>query len=77
MSLTNDIRAINESARKTFGADVAILVARAKAWGNDDTCIIVTGKKHAEAAKAFARLKGATLTTKTTEGHTCSVITIA
>lgn len=77
MSLTETIRSINESARKTFGSDVSILVARAKAWGNEDTCILVHGKRHAEAAKGFAHIKGATVRTDSTEGQTYSIVTIA
>jgi hypothetical protein len=77
MSLDQDIRSINESARKTFGSDVSILVARAKAWGNEDTCILVHGKRHADAAKGFARIKGAKISTDATEGRTYSIVTIA
>lgn len=50
-----DIRVLNESARKVHGADISIQVARAVAWGNDDTCILVHGSKHSEAAQDIAR----------------------
>lgn len=67
MTIQESIKSINGQARKVFGADTSILVARAPAFGNDDTCIIVSGKRHAEAAMGFATIKGAKL--KTEIGH--------
>ena len=51
-----DLKPAQESARKLFGADIEIMIARCKAWGNKDSCIIVRGKRHAEAAAGFARV---------------------
>ena len=77
MTLTETIRSINETTRKLFGSDASILVARAKAWGNEDTCILVHGKRHAEAAKGFAHIKGAKISTDSTEGNAYSIVTIS
>lgn len=50
-----DIKGLNESARKVHGADISIQVARAVGWGNDDTFILVYGRRHALAAADLAR----------------------
>lgn len=63
------IRSANDSARTAFGADIRILVARSPAFGHEDTLILVDGKRHAEAAAAFARTsRGAKVGTETTGG---------
>lgn len=62
--MDKQIKAINESARKLFGADTSILVARAPAFGNRDACVIVMGKRHADAARHFAlAVRGARIQT--------------
>lgn len=58
MNIQQTIQQTAASARKAFGSDINLMVARAKAFGNDDNCILVHGKRHAEAAKAFANVKG-------------------
>jgi len=50
------LRSATEQARKLYGADINVLVARAPAFGNDDTCILVSGDRHAEAAAGLARV---------------------
>lgn len=65
MDLRSTIQAANESAQKLYGRDISIVVARAPAFGNDDTLIIVSGKRHAEAARGFALSKGAQISTDT------------
>ena len=55
------------SARKLYGDDIEMLVARCPAWGNDDCCVLVYGKRHAEAAGAFALVvKGARIEQQST-----------
>ena len=56
MTLANNIKAINESAKKVHGKDISIVVARCIAFGNDDNLVIVSGKNHKAAAKDFARV---------------------
>lgn len=51
----SSIRALNASARRVHGADISIQIARAIAWGNDDTLILIHGDKHSEAAADIAR----------------------
>lgn len=50
------IQAAQAAARKVFGADIRISVARSPAFGNDDVCVIVAGAEHAAAARSFARV---------------------
>lgn len=50
-----DLRGLNRSARKAYGADIAIMVARAAAWGHEDNLILVSGRNHASAAADIAR----------------------
>ncbi|RMX08527.1 hypothetical protein D8I35_05475 [Corticibacter populi] len=64
-----DIREINASARRAFGADISIMVARCKAWGNDDNCILVQGERHHDATAGFARTaRGAKITADQSPG---------
>ena len=61
-----DTKELNESARKAFGSDINIMVARCTAWGNDDNCVIVQGKAHLACASGFARtVRKAALATET------------
>lgn len=61
-----DVKPVQKSARKLFGADIEIMVARCKAWGHDDSCIIVRGKRHLEAAAGLAKaVRGARLSIDT------------
>ncbi|MDP4573485.1 hypothetical protein Q8O96_30915 [Pseudomonas sp. LPH60] len=55
MSLANTITAINASAKKVYGSDIRILVARAVAFGNDDNLVIVSGKNHRAVAADLVR----------------------
>jgi hypothetical protein len=78
----DSIKKVNESAKKLFGSDISISVARCPAWGDQDTCILVSGKRHIEAASDFARLRGAMLSTAKSDGfmgmpsYTYSKVTI-
>jgi len=56
MSIANNIKAINESAKKIHGNDISIMVARCVAFGYDDNKIIISGKNHKAAAKDFIRV---------------------
>lgn len=58
MSLANSIKTATETARKVYGNDIYILVARAVAFGNDDNLVIVQGEHHALVALDFARKAG-------------------
>jgi hypothetical protein len=63
-TIQQTIQAANESARKVFGSDICIMIARCPAWGNDDVCAIVQGKRQVEAAAGFAKVvRGAKLQT--------------
>ena len=44
----------NLSARRVFGLDIEITIARAQCWGHADNCLIFRGAKHAAAALSFA-----------------------
>lgn len=60
MSIANNIKAVNEAARKVHGSDINIMVVRCIAMGHDDNLAIVTGKNHKAAALDFVRsIKGA------------------
>lgn len=62
-----DLKPVQESARKLFGADIEIMLASCKAWDNDDNCIVVRGERHAEAATGFVRVvRGAKLSSHKT-----------
>jgi L-asparaginase II len=72
------------SARKVFGPDIEMMVARCPAWGNDDCCILVYGAQHALAAHGFARVvKGAQIEQQSsppfmgTPGRTYSAVTFS
>jgi hypothetical protein len=59
------LKSATESARKLFGNDIHIMVARSPAYGDSDCCIIVNGKNHAAAACGFMQVaKGATIKTE-------------
>ena len=45
---------INKAAKKAFGNDMRISIARSVSFGHDDNLIIVSGKRHAEAAAGIA-----------------------
>jgi hypothetical protein len=47
---------LEESARKNFGGDIRIMLARCPAWGHEDICILISGSKHRAAAAPFRRL---------------------
>lgn len=79
MTIANAISAANVSARKLFGADICIVVARSPAFGNDDVLVVVQGGRHAEAAAGFAgavrgarlrRVNGTCFFTKKPVSHT-------
>lgn len=53
--LSTTISKFNESARKVFGSDIYVLVARAPAFGNKDVCFIVQGKRQTEVARYLLR----------------------
>lgn len=60
MTIANNIKAVNEAARKVHGPDIHIMVVRCVAMGHDDNMAIVTGKNHKAAALDFVRsIKGA------------------
>lgn len=61
-TLMQSVQQTRDAARKVFGDDIEFTLARAPAWGNDDCCILVYGKQHAAAARAFGCLAGATVT---------------
>ncbi|WP_443698984.1 hypothetical protein [Pseudomonas sp.] len=87
MSIANEIKAINESARKIHGSDIHILVCRCIHFGNDDNLIIISGKNHHLAALDFVKVTpGAILTEEfrpevvwdvddVSPAHTVSVVT--
>lgn len=56
MTIANEIKAINDSAKKVHGADISIMVARAIHFGHDDNLVIISGKNHKAAAKDFAKV---------------------
>lgn len=56
MTIANEIKAINESAKKIHGADICIMVARAIHFGHDDNLVIISGKNHKAAALDFVRV---------------------
>lgn len=60
------IKDATQAARQLYGADISIQVARAPSFGHDDICILVRGKRHAEAAASFARvMRGARIEEQT------------
>ena len=54
-TIQQTIAVFNDAARKLFGADVNILVARAPAFGNDDVCFVVQGRRQTEVAHHLLR----------------------
>jgi hypothetical protein len=87
MSIANEIKAINASAKKIHGADIHIMVARAVHFGHDDNLVIISGKNHKAAALDFVKVTpGAVVTEEfhpemdwgdgeVSEAYTTSVIT--
>lgn len=68
MDLATSITETNLAARKVYGADAWIGVARSVAFGNDDNLIIVQGARQTEIAADLCRtIQGATITTDSTE----------
>lgn len=53
--LHETINNLNESARKVYGPDINVSVARAPAFGNDDICFIVHGLRQSEVALDLLR----------------------
>ena len=47
-----DTKALAETLKPRFGADVSITLARAPAWGNDDACLLINGTRHEETTLA-------------------------
>lgn len=65
MTISNEIKAINDSAKKIHGADICIMVARAIHFGHEDNLVIISGKNHKAAAKDFVKVTpGAVITEK-------------
>lgn len=56
MTIANEIKAINISAKKIHGDDIHIVVARAIHFGHDDNLVIISGKNHKAAALDFVRV---------------------
>ena len=56
MCSRQDILDINESAKRAFGDDMSIMVARAPSFGCGDTdvCYLVWGKKRRKCAEGLA-----------------------
>lgn len=67
MSMQGSIDKFQASARKIFGADIAVRVARCPSWGHSDCCILINGRQHAYVAAAFAKATAGTkITSETT-----------
>jgi hypothetical protein len=67
-TLQQTISGFNESARKVFGSDVNVLVARAPAFGNEDVCFVVQGLRQAEVARDLLRfVRGGKISQSTTK----------
>lgn len=61
MSMVNNIKSVNESAKKVHGDDICIMVARCIAFGHNDNLLIISGKKHKAAAMDLLKvIPGAT-----------------
>lgn len=56
LTIANTIAAMNNSAKKVFGSDINMIVARAPAFGNDDVCLIIQGRRQDEVAADLLRL---------------------
>lgn len=56
MTIANEIKALNESAKKVHGADISLMVARCIHFGHEDNLVIISGKNHKAAAKDFAKV---------------------
>lgn len=62
MTIANNLKAVNEYAKKVHGKDICIMVARCIAMGHDDNLVIISGKNHHAAALDFVKtVKGATI----------------
>jgi len=53
-TLSETLVSFNTTARKAFGNDTNIVIARCPAYGSADTCLLVYGANHNQAAIAFA-----------------------
>lgn len=63
MTIANEIKALNASAKKIHGDDISLMVARCIHFGHEDNLVIISGKNHKAAAKDFAKVTpGAILT---------------
>ncbi len=51
--MTSVIKDFNAAAKAAFGSDIIAMLARCPAFGHKDCCLIISGKNHAKAAKAF------------------------
>jgi hypothetical protein len=49
-----NMKQLNDSARKVHGADIDFQLVRSIAWGNEDICILITGRNHSRAAADLA-----------------------
>lgn len=54
-ALSTAIRDLQAAARRGFGRDITVVVARAPIWGNPDCTVVFSGSRHAAAAQCFAR----------------------
>jgi hypothetical protein len=55
MNTRDEIVDFNNSARKAFGDDIRVQVARSPAFGHNDFCFIVSGRKQDDVADALLR----------------------
>lgn len=53
--IADEITRLNAAARRVYGDDISIVVARAPAFGNRDTCYIVFGTAQADVALDLLR----------------------
>lgn len=54
-TIQETITEFNKSARKVFGSDVTVLVARSPAFGDDDICFVVEGRRQNDVARDLLR----------------------
>lgn len=52
--MINVIAELNKITKATFGSEVTVVVVRSPSFGNDDCCVVFTGRKSKLAAKLFA-----------------------
>ena len=78
-TISMQISELNNSAQKVFGPDISISLARAPAFGHDDFCYIVSGKRQLDVATDLLRfVKAGQIQQKTTDfmGHETTSTTI-